>query len=53
MESGYDEDRFATPPDEDFMCTVCLCVVKNPQECSGCGKMFCKFCIDLVLKKKR
>ena len=30
MEFGYDEDRFEGDIDEDWICSVCMCVQKDP-----------------------
>ena len=32
--------------DAHFLCTICLEVVEEPQECSQCTKLFCLTCIN-------
>jgi hypothetical protein len=41
---GYPISRFLTPPPIEFLCVVCQNVVKRPQECKKCGKLYCDFC---------
>lgn len=42
---GHDPSRFVTPISDDFLCGFCERVVKEPTECSKCGKLFCLMCI--------
>ena len=30
---------------ENFKCNICHCLLYDPQECSNCDQLFCKFCI--------
>ena len=40
---------------EDFICPICFCVLKNPISCSDKNNShsFCKECIDIYLKEKK
>ncbi len=39
VEGGYDY-KFVTEPPDSLKCLIC------PQQHAGCGKLFCKVCID-------
>jgi hypothetical protein len=43
---------FVSPVD-DFSCTICHSVFKEPIELKNCGHSFCKSCINKWLKKKK
>ena len=45
LEGGYNYQFVKEPPDS-LKCLICLSVVKEPQQHAGCGKLFCKVCID-------
>ncbi len=42
---GYDYN-FVVEPSDCLKCLICLSVVREPQQHAGCGKLFCKVCID-------
>ena len=42
---GYDQE-FLEPPPDDLLCLICLCVARDPQQISCCGKVFCKICLE-------
>ncbi len=44
-EGGYDY-KFIEEPADYLKCLICLLVVRKPQQHGGCGKLFCKVCID-------
>ncbi len=44
-EGGYDY-KFIEEPVDSLKCLICLLVVRKPQQHGGCGKLFCKVCID-------
>ncbi len=44
-EGGYDY-KFIEEPADSLKCLICLLVVREPQQHGGCGKLFCKVCID-------
>ncbi|XP_064398928.1 TNF receptor-associated factor 6-like [Halichondria panicea] len=44
-EGGYDY-KFVEEPADSLKCLICLLVVREPQQHGGCGKLFCKSCID-------
>ena len=48
---GYERDRFTTLNFDSFDCIICSEVVRDPMECKGCGKLFCKACISDWIKK--
>ena len=31
--------------DDDFICSVCLMLVKDPTSCKSCSEIFCKACV--------
>lgn len=49
---GYDKERFVNLTVDEFDCIICSEIAKNPTECQGCGKMFCKVCINDWIKKQ-
>ncbi|XP_046841957.1 E3 ubiquitin-protein ligase NRDP1-like, partial [Xenia sp. Carnegie-2017] len=49
-ESGYDESRFQIPVDENFRCSICLNVVKDPRMCQHNEHIFCRSCIEEHLR---
>ena len=49
--SGYDKERFTTLGFEEFDCLICSEVAMDPLECDGCGKLFCKICINDWISK--
>ncbi len=44
-EGGYD-CKFVLEPADSLKCAICLLVARKPQQHGGCGKLFCKVCID-------
>ncbi|XP_042554083.1 RING finger protein 151 [Dipodomys spectabilis] len=44
MSGGYDLNLFTTPPDCNFLCSVCHGVLKRPVRLP-CGHIFCQKCI--------
>ncbi|KAF6271709.1 ring finger protein 151 [Rhinolophus ferrumequinum] len=44
MSGGYDLNLFASPPDSNFLCSVCHGVLKRPVRLP-CSHIFCKNCI--------
>uniref|UniRef100_A0A2I2ZDL0 Ring finger protein 151 n=1 Tax=Gorilla gorilla gorilla TaxID=9595 RepID=A0A2I2ZDL0_GORGO len=44
MGGGYDLNLFASPPDSNFVCSVCHGVLKRPARLP-CSHIFCKKCI--------
>lgn len=45
---GYDYN-FVEPPDEEYICPICLLVLRNPHQTTCCGNHFCECCIDKQL----
>jgi len=45
-ESGGYEYKFTVEPSEDFICTLCHLVLKNPLQLEDCGHIFCKSCYE-------
>lgn len=41
---GYDIDRFRSPPDDSFICAICLDVVMDPVGCLN-DHFFCRVCL--------
>ena len=37
---------------KDLECPICLNLIWDPYECSDCGKIFCKICIEKTKEKK-
>ena len=37
---GFDPKIFLENINPDFICTICSCVVRSPNECSGCGTLY-------------
>ena len=47
---GYDDSRFEKDVDEDFHCSVCYNVLKEPRMCRNNEHIFCLDCISKHLK---
>eukprot|EP00058_Branchiostoma_floridae_P021663 XP_002607153.1 hypothetical protein BRAFLDRAFT_118654 [Branchiostoma floridae] len=45
----FELEMFDPPPDQEFICSICRCVMEDPQECP-CGHVFCKDCIQQWLR---
>ena len=48
ISSDIDKNIFANKK-----CAICLNLVWDPIDCSKCQNIFCKYCIDLLLSKKK
>jgi len=53
QEFGFDKSRFPKLTEENFDCIICSEVVRMPQECTGCGSLFCSSCIISWMAKKK
>ncbi|CAD8116560.1 unnamed protein product [Paramecium sonneborni] len=51
MQQGFDRSKLINYNTEEFDCSICLCVAKNPKECTQCGYIFCGKCIDDWIKR--
>ena len=38
--------KFVVEPDESLKCLICLEVANDPLQHEGCGKLFCKECLE-------
>ena len=47
---GYDVEFVEDPIPEEFLCPICLLVIKDPYLTSCCGNHFCHTCIDPILQ---
>ena len=47
---GYDEDRFVTTINRNFLCMICFNVLKDPVMCSRNQHCFCRPCITQHLQ---
>ena len=43
--TGFDRDRFTSEVDDEFICSICLGVLRRPVQLT-CEHMFCHNCID-------
>ena len=50
---GYDEKRFATTVNRNFLCLICLNVLKDPVLCPRNQHCFCRACITKHLENSR
>ena len=50
---GYDEDRFATTVNRNFLCLICFNVLKDPVLCPRNQHCFCRSCITKHLENSR
>ena len=48
---GYDTARFHCTVDDNFICSICLGVLKNPMQCENNEHYFCSGCIKKHLEK--
>ena len=51
MAEGYDTARFQSTIDDGFICSICLCVLKDPMQCEKNEHYFCSGCIKQHLEK--
>ena len=51
MAEGYDTARFQSTVDDGFICSICLCVLKDPMQCENNEHYFCSGCIKQHLEK--
>ena len=49
-EYGYDDSRFEKDVDENFHCSICYNVLKEPRMCRNNGHVYCLACISEHLK---
>ena len=49
---GYDY-KFCDPLPDECPCTVCTLVQKDPHQLICCGKIFCKSCLDELIKHNK
>jgi hypothetical protein len=49
-QGGFESEIFVTPPGEMFDCTLCLMVLRMPQQCKN-GHAFCLSCITVALDR--
>ena len=47
---GYDDSRFERDVDEDYHCSICFNVLKNPRTCKNNDHAFCLTCISEHLR---
>ena len=45
---GLDKDLFTSPPDDNFLCSICYGVFQDPSSLT-CGHVFCEDCIRQAL----
>ena len=50
---GYDEERFASTVDRDFICSICFSVLKDPVLCPRNHHCFCRGCITKHLENSQ
>ena len=50
---GFDEERFATSVDRNFICSICFNVLKDPVLCPRNHHCFCRGCITKHLENYR
>ena len=50
---GYDEDRFATTVNRNFLCLICFNVLREPVLCPRNHHCFCRSCITKHLENSR
>jgi TNF receptor-associated factor 4 len=42
---GYDH-QFVEKYSDGLICLICLCVARDPQQITCCGKLLCKACLE-------
>ena len=50
---GYDEERFATKVNQNFICSICFNVLKDPVLCPRNHHCFCRACITKHLENSQ
>lgn len=53
LKDGYPIERFVVPPTPEFICVICLCVVRRPMECPNCGVLICEKCVETYKEVRR
>ena len=53
LKDGYPIERFVVPPTPEFICVICLCVVRRPMECLNCGVLICEKCVETYKEVRR
>ena len=53
LKDGYPLERFVVPPTPEFICVICLCVVRRPMECPNCGVLVCEKCVETYKEVRR
>ncbi len=48
---GYCDLLFIDEPSEEFICALCLEILRNPKQCLN-GHLFCEICISVAMKKQ-
>ncbi len=51
--TGYDEERFVTKVNQNFICTICFNVLKDPVLCPRNHHCFCRACITKHLENSQ
>ena len=46
------EYKFLADPPDELLCLICLGVAREPLQHEGCGKLFCKECLERHGKDK-
>ena len=46
---GYDH-QFVNPPPDELLCLICTLLAREPQQTTCCGKVYCKVCIEELVK---
>ncbi len=50
---GYDEERFASPVNRNFLCQICFNVLKDPVLCPRNQHCYCRSCITKQLENSQ
>ena len=50
---GYDEERFASPVNRNFLCQICFNVLKDPVLCPKNQHCYCRSCITKQLENSQ
>ena len=49
-EGGYDVE-FVEPLKDDYVCVICLLVLREPIQIESCGHRLCKICYTKICKR--
>ena len=50
--TGPTKYKFLSPPEDEFICLICLEVAEDPWQHGECGRLLCEKCLDKLGRRK-